>query len=55
LADNEFVCGPYFTIADISGVVAIHFSAWVKLTPPEHLDHLQRWHKVVSTRPSAKA
>src|SRR5215471_4247143 len=28
LADNEFVCGPHFTIADISGMVAVDFSAW---------------------------
>src|SRR5215472_19040598 len=55
LADNEFVGGPHFTIADISGIVAVDFSAWAKLTPPEHFDHLRRWHKDVSTRPSAKA
>ena len=55
LADNEFVCGPHFTIADISGMVAIDFSAWAKLRPPEHLGHLHRWYTDVSTRPSAKA
>jgi glutathione S-transferase len=55
LADNEFVCGPQFTIADISGMVAVDFSARAKLGPPEHLRHLQRWHKDVSARPSAKA
>ena len=55
LADNEFVCGPHFSIADISGMVAVDFSAWAKLRPPEHLGHLQRWYKDVSTRPSAKA
>jgi glutathione S-transferase len=53
LADNEFVCGPHFTIADISGMVAVDFSAWAKLRPPEHLGHLERWYKDVSTRPSA--
>src|SRR5215510_4685653 len=53
LADNEFVCGPHFTIADISGMVAVDFSAWAKLRPPEHLAHLQRWYKDVSMRPSA--
>jgi glutathione S-transferase len=55
LADNEHVCGPHFTIADISGMVAVDFSAWAKLRPPEHFGHLQRWYKDVSTRPSAKA
>jgi glutathione S-transferase len=55
LADNEFVCGPHFTIADISGLVAVDLSARAKLRPPEYLGHLQRWYKDVSTRPSAKA
>jgi len=55
LADNEFVCGPHVTMADISGMVAVDFSAWAKLRPSEHLGDLQRWHKDVSTRPSAKA
>ena len=41
LADNEFVCGPHFTIADIRGM-AVDFSARAKLRPPEHLAHLQR-------------
>jgi hypothetical protein len=26
-----------------------------KLPDPEHLSHLQRWYKDVSTRPNAKA
>jgi glutathione S-transferase len=55
LADNEFVCGPYFTIADIGGLVAVDLSARANLRPPEHLGHLQRWYKEVSTRPSATA
>jgi glutathione S-transferase len=53
--DNEFICGPQFTITDISGLVAVDLSARAKLEPPEYLGHLQRWYKDVSTRPSAKA
>jgi hypothetical protein len=34
----------------ISGMVAVDFSAWAKLRPPEHLSHLERWYKDVSTR-----
>jgi glutathione S-transferase len=55
LAKNEFICGPRFTIADISGMVAVDFAAWTKLKPPEHMAHLRRWHAAVSARPSAKA
>jgi glutathione S-transferase len=55
LADNEFVCGPSFTIADISGLVAVDVSLRVKLRPFEDLVHLQQWYKDVSTRPSAIA
>ena len=55
LADNEFVCGPHFTIADIGGMVAVDLSARAKIQPPGHLGHLQRWYKDVSVRPSAQA
>ena len=55
LATNEFVCGPGYTVADISGMVAVDFAGWAKLKPPEHMAHLRRWHTLVSARPSAKA
>jgi glutathione S-transferase len=55
LAENEFVCGPRFTVADISGMVTVDFAGWAKLKPPEHMTHLHRWHRSVSARPSAKA
>ncbi|TPQ27455.1 glutathione S-transferase [Bradyrhizobium guangdongense] len=55
LADNAFVCGPHFTIADISGLIAVDLAARAKLTPSEHLGHLQRWYKDVSARPSARS
>ena len=55
LADNEFICGPRFTVADISGMVAVDFCGWAKVTPPETLAHLHRWHAALCARPSAKA
>jgi glutathione S-transferase len=55
LSDNEFICGPHFTIADITGMVTVDFCGWAKLRAPEHLTHLRRWHSAVSARPSAKA
>ncbi|MGJ4941177.1 glutathione S-transferase family protein [Bradyrhizobium sp. HKCCYLS1011] len=54
LADNAFVCGPNFTIADISAMVTVDFAARARLEPPAHLRHLQRWYREVSMRPSAK-
>jgi glutathione S-transferase len=55
LADNEFICGLRFTVADISAMAAVDFSAWAKLKAPESMTHLHRWHAAVSARPSAKA
>jgi glutathione S-transferase len=55
LVEHEFVCGPNFTVADITGLVTVDFCSWAKLKPPEHLSHLRRWHAAVSERPSAKA
>jgi len=55
LADYEFICGPDFTVADITGLVTVDFAGWAKLKPPEEMTHLRRWHAAVSARPSAKA
>jgi len=55
LAENEFVCGTGYTVADISGMVAVDFAGWAKLKIPEHVTHLRRWHAAVSARPSARA
>src|SRR5262249_47309187 len=51
LSDNEFVCGPHFTIADITGMVTVDFCGWAKLKASEHFGHLHRWHATVSARP----
>jgi glutathione S-transferase len=34
LAENEFACGPNFTIADIAGLVTVDFCSWAKLARP---------------------
>jgi glutathione S-transferase len=54
LGDNEYVLGDYFSIADITAMVAIDFSAWIKLSVPAELAALRRWHESVSARPSAR-
>jgi hypothetical protein len=35
--------------------VAVDFARWIRLTVPEDLIHLRRWHAEISARPSAKA
>ena len=52
LSDNEYVCGPRFTVADITGMVTVDFCSWAKLKAPEHFGHLRRWHAAVSARQS---
>jgi glutathione S-transferase len=55
LADNEFVAGVRYTIADITTLVAVDFADWVKLGVPDDCPNLRRWRATVSARPSAKA
>jgi glutathione S-transferase len=55
LAAHKFVAGEQFSIADITAVVAVDFARWIRLTVPEDLSHLRRWHAEISARPSAKA
>ncbi len=55
LADNEFIAGPRYSIADITGLVTVDFARWIKLSIPQECGHLRRWLAQVSARPSAKA
>jgi glutathione S-transferase len=55
LADNAFVAGAQYTIADITTLVTVDFAGWAKLVIPDDCRHLRRWHSAVSARPSAKA
>jgi glutathione S-transferase len=55
LAHSEFVAGPHYSIADITTLVAVDFTRWVKMPVPDECRHLRRWHAQVSARPSAKA
>ncbi len=55
LADNEFVAGREFSIADITALCVVDFAGWVKRPiPQEHL-HTKRWYASVSARESASA
>jgi glutathione S-transferase len=55
LAERPFVAGNTYSVADISGLVAIDFMKPAKLVIPAELVHLRRWHAEVSARPSAAA
>jgi glutathione S-transferase len=55
LAGKTFVCGPAYSIADITTLVTVDFAKWIKLTIPEQCVNLRRWYDEVSARPSAKA
>ena len=53
LANNPFIAGKNFSVADITTIVAVQFCkpARVKI-PEEGLNHLKRWVDEVSARPS---
>ena len=55
LADNAFVAGPSFSIADITSFVAIEFSKRAEIAIPDRCKHVARWHAVIAQRPSAQA
>ena len=55
LAGRRFVAGEGFSIADITGLVGIDFMKPAKLSLPEELGHVRRWHERLAARPSAAA
>lgn len=55
LAESDYVAGDFFSVADISAMVAIDFAAWIKIRIPDSATNLARWYSAVSERPSAAA
>ena len=55
LGARRYVAGEHYTVADITGMIAVDFMKPAKLAMPEDLNNLKRWHEDVSSRPSAKA
>ena len=55
LADRRFAAGDFYSVADITGMIAVDFMKPAKLAVPETLAHVRRWHAEVSARPSAGA
>ena len=55
LAGREFAAGDAYSIADITGLIAIDFMKLARLAVPEDLANVRRWHAALSARPSAGA
>jgi glutathione S-transferase len=55
LSDRLFIAGERFTVADITGLVALDFSRSARIAIPDELAHLRRWREALAARPSAKA
>jgi glutathione S-transferase len=55
LAHREFAAGDEFSIADITGLIAIDFMKPARIGVPEELGNVARWYQAVSSRPSANA
>ncbi|MFL5114837.1 MAG: glutathione S-transferase family protein [Microvirga sp.] len=55
LADRRFIAGDRFSIADITGLVGLDFMKPAKLSLPDELANVRRWHAELAARPSAQA
>jgi glutathione S-transferase len=55
LENRLFIAGDRFSVADISGLVALDFARTARIAVPEEFRQLRRWHEALSARPSAKA
>jgi glutathione S-transferase len=55
LAANRYIAGDAYSVADITGLVAMDFMKPARVQRPEGLANVERWYAEVSARPSAKA
>src|SRR5580704_12700703 len=53
LKNRPYVAGENYTVADITAMIAVDFMRVSKMTVPDNLANVRRWHEVVSSRPSA--
>ena len=54
LEKNEFVAGTHSSLADITALVVVDFSKWVKAQPEENLTALWAWHAKAAARPASQ-
>jgi glutathione S-transferase len=55
LKDRPFIAGERFSVADITGLVALDFAKPARIKIPEEFGNLRRWRDELAARPSAKA
>ena len=55
LKSRAYIAGDRYSVADITGLVAIDFMKPANLAVPDTLSNVRRWHAEVLARPSAKA
>ncbi len=55
LADNTYLAGDKFSIADITLVIALDFAKMVQVVELPELDNISRWYALVNERPSFQA
>ena len=55
LRERPFIAGERFSVADITGLVALDFTRPARIAIPDELTHLRRWREALAARPSAKA
>jgi glutathione S-transferase len=55
LKGRRYIAGDRYSVADITGMISVDFLKPAKLTVPDNLTSVKRWHEEVSARPSSKA
>ena len=55
LADNQYLAGDTFSIADITLVIALDFARMVKVVDVPEMPNIERWYAMVNERPSFQA
>lgn len=55
LADREFAAGDAYSVADITGMIAIDFMKPARIKVPDECRNVLRWHAALASRPSATA
>ncbi|MEL7451075.1 MAG: glutathione binding-like protein, partial [Pseudomonadota bacterium] len=53
LAEQPYLAGDRFTLADITAFVLVDFAAWVKLGLPGSAENARRWYAAIAERDSA--